>query len=169
MLKAAGTQVVGHECGLRKDELELMSFALDPGGAGFGTYANPVDACWGLERAIGLNSDFKAFGMQGFDESLIDLQEGLASGQHDILVRVSRRPERGDLFGERVGVLKLAAKRTVRADKVRIAKLADGSRPVFFASGPEITAGETTKDRGPSGAQSFALQRVKNFFDAIGH
>lgn len=136
VLKAAGTQVVGHQCGLRVDELELVSFALDPGGAGFWADANPVDACWGLERAIGLDGDFKAVGMKRFDEGWIDLQEGFATRQYDILVRMARRPERGDLFGERVRVLKFAAERAVRTDKVRIAKLADGARAVFFASGP---------------------------------
>ena len=63
VFKVAGTQVIGHQCGLWVDELELVSFALNPGRASLWADANPVDAFGDLKRAIGLDGDFKALGM----------------------------------------------------------------------------------------------------------
>ena len=75
VFKAARAQVIGHQCGLGVDELELVSFALNPGSASFWADANPVDAFGDLKRTIGLDGDFKALGMQGGDQGVIDLQE----------------------------------------------------------------------------------------------
>lgn len=169
VFELAGTQCVRHEGGLRVDELKFVSGALNPWRTRFGAHTNPVYPLRGFDRAIGFYRDFKPFGVQGLDQGRIDLEKGLATGQHHVLMCMADRPERSDLGRQGLGILKLAPEGTVRTDKVRVTKLANGAGAVFFASGPEVAAGETTKDRRATGSQSFALQRIKNFFDAIGH
>ena len=73
--------------------------------------------------------------MQRLDQRAIDLQQRLAAGHHDKAVRaVAGGPLRFDLARQRVGIHKPAAQRAVGADKIRVAKPADGARPVLLAA-----------------------------------
>ncbi len=66
-------------------------------------------------------------------------------------------------------VLEAAAAFAVDADEIGVAELADRGRAILLAAGPEIAAGKTAKHRRASGLSAFALQRLENLLDRIGH
>jgi len=107
--------------------------------------------------------------VQGLGQGLIDLQQGLAAGQHHIAVALPCGPLGRDQGGQGLGVGKLAAQGAIGAHKVGIAKPAHGRGPVGFAPAPQVAAGKAAEHRGPAGAQALALQGVENFFDGIAH
>ena len=71
--------------------------------------------------------------------------------------------------GQSLGAVKAAAQRAVGADKVGIAKLADGGGAVLFAARPQVAAGKAAKHGGLAGVGAFALQGVENFLDLVAH
>ncbi len=73
MLKVTGAQLIRQERGLWVDELELVTLALNPVRARFGTDANPVNPNGRLDGAVCFDRDLKAFGMERFNQGLIDL------------------------------------------------------------------------------------------------
>ena len=73
--------------------------------------------------------------MQRSYQRAIGLQQRFAAGHHDKAVRaVAGGPLGFDLVCQRVGIRKLAAQCAVGADKIRVAKPADGSSAVLLAA-----------------------------------
>src|SRR5438046_1826801 len=68
---------------LRVDELQFVPASEDRLGSGFRANADPVEAGWGLERAICLDRDFEAARMQRGDSGFVKLEQGLAAGADD--------------------------------------------------------------------------------------
>src|SRR3954447_8327272 len=87
---------------LRKHQLELLTLSHHQLGAGLGTYAQPVDPNWRLDRAIGLNRHFEAVPVQRVQQGRIDLEEGFSTGtDHKPGVGRSLRPLSGHRFRQR--------------------------------------------------------------------
>src|SRR5262245_30343118 len=153
---------------LRVDELQLIPRALVERRAAFGTYAIPVDRARHGQRAVRLDGAFEAFGMKRRDERLIDLQHRLAAGQHDIRPRSRIAVPRGaGGAGEAGGVGELAAARSIGADEIGVAEIADGAGTVRLAARPEIAAGEAAEHGRAAGLHAFALEGVIDFLDRI--
>ena len=93
-------------------------------------HADPVEPCWQGQRAVGLDGDTKAFGMQGIDECGIHVKGGLAPRQHHeaVLRYLPRRQPRCDLPTRRHPQT-CPPPHTVGADEIRIAEAALGPPP----------------------------------------
>ena len=108
--------------------------------------------------------------MQGGDQGLVHLQQGLSPGQHHhAVLAVAGRPLGQDAFGQGVGRGELAAQRAVGAHEVGIAELADGAGAVLLAAGPEVAACKAAEYGRRAGLAALALQGVEDFFDAVSH
>jgi hypothetical protein len=66
-----------------------------------------------------------------------------------------------------VSAAEFAAARTVSSDEVGVAKLADGSTAIGFASGPQIAGCEAAEYGGAAGVGALTLQGVKDFLDLV--
>ena len=73
------------------------------------------------------------------------------------------------MIGQGVGGSELAAAVAVHPHKVRVAEGADGGRAVALQPVPQIAAGETQEDGGPSGLPTLALHCQKDLPGRIGH
>lgn len=152
---------------LRKNELELAAFPLNEIGPRLGTDTNPVQACRGDLRSVGLDCHGEPSSVESFDRGFVELQQRLASGAHDkALAIIGCRPSRSNGRRKRLGVGELPAVRP-NSDKVSVAEVADRGGAVRFASCPEIAPAETTKDRRSAGVGAFALECVENLFDGV--
>src|SRR4051794_14077194 len=138
MIEAQIRESLRRRAGLRVDELELMPPGDLQCGAGLGADADPVETLRRLDGAVGLDRNLEASGVQGLDEGPVDLQERLATRQHDEPAVDGTLPDVRDGGGERLGVGVAAALGSIEADKIRVAELACGVGAVFFAPGPEI-------------------------------
>src|SRR5579872_6999654 len=154
---------------LGKDQFELVAVFHAKRGMGFGADANPIDARGSHDRAVGFKGDGEPFAMKGTDRRPIQLEEGFAAGANDKPPRALPLPGGGDGRAQRRRIGKAAAARTIDTDEIRIAKAADGTRPIFLAPRPKIAPGETAKDRGAAGIETLALKRVEDFLDLICH
>jgi hypothetical protein len=154
---------------LRHDDLQLVALRHDQRRAGFRAHANPVDAVQHRQRTIRFDRHFEAGGMQGIDERRVDLQHGLTACADHELVRFAFRPLRRDHGDEVCRRAIFAAVLAIRADEIRVAKLADCVRAIFLATRPEIAAGEAAEHSRTAGVCAFALQRVENFLYCIRH
>ena len=106
--------------------------------------------------------------MERRDQSLVDLQHGLAAGEHDEGRRAAIAPPGAAAGrGERVGVGELAAAVAIGADEIGVAELAGRGLAVGLAAGPQIAAGEAAEHGGPPRLRAFALQRVEDLLDRI--
>ena len=163
-------QSVQGKPGLRPHQLELLALALHPGRTGLGAHANPVNARRRRQAAIGFHGNLETLRVQRVNQVGVHLQQGLAAGQHHKAVgAVTRGPQGGNLRSQGLGAVKAAAQRAVSANKVGIAKLADGSAAVLFAARPQVAAGKAAKHGGLAGVGAFALQGVENFLDLVAH
>ena len=68
-----------------------------------------------------------------------------------------------------LGSSKLPATRSVCANKFRVAKLADCTRSILFATRPKIAAGKPHKHGRTTGLSTLPLEGVIHLFDGVGH
>src|SRR5262249_49543818 len=132
---------------LWEHELQLVTVTLFQIGSGLRRDADPVDRIENRKRAVGLDGNAESLRVKRVDQLLIDLQHGFAAGQDDqglIARRGCNRPA-----GPREGFsgIELPTAFAVRADEIRIAKLADSLGAILFASGPQIAARKSAKYR----------------------
>ena len=92
------------------------------------------------------------------------VQQRLSAGADDVRI-AAPRPVAGDGISQRPGRCELAASRAVRADKLGIAKPANGAGAIPLAAGPEIAAREAQEHRRAPGPGALTLQREVNFPD----
>jgi len=155
---------------LRIHQLEFLARGQHALAAALGAHAQPVNAFGRQNRAVGFHGNGEAKCVQGFDQSFVHLQQGLATGQHHKAVRgVGGWPKAGNGGGQGWGAVKLAAVRAIGADKVGVAELANGRAAVFFAAAPQVASGETAKHGGLPCIGAFTLQGVEHFFHAVRH
>src|SRR5690606_25632584 len=98
-----------------------------------------------------------------------DLQKRLAPRADDESMRIVALPLRRDGARQLGRRLEATATGAVDPHEIGVAEAADRLLPVTLAPGPEITARESTKDRGPSGVRALALQRVEDLFHRVSH
>src|SRR6516162_5402823 len=139
--------------GLRKDELQLVAFALLERNARLGTDANPIDATRRRARAVGFQRDHKAARVKRFDKRRIELQRRLAAGANDVGLGALRvdgcSPDMLNSIGKRLCAFELASAGTVIAHKVRVAEAAEGTRLVARLPGPEIASRKAQENGRP--------------------
>ncbi len=85
-------------------------------------------------RPVGFDRDFKTARMDGLDQRLVELQKGLAAGENDEAAVRAAAPRPLDRVGKRAGRRERAAAIAVRADEIRVAKVADRLAAIFFAA-----------------------------------
>ena len=103
-------------------------------------------------------------------DAIIDLQQRFAASQHHIgRAGLAGGPLRRDMACQLGRFAEGAAQRAIGANKVGIAKAADRLGPVLLAAVPEVAAGKAAEHGRPAGLQAFALQRVEDFLDLVGH
>src|ERR1700692_4100872 len=83
MRKGEALEAGGIDAVLGEDELELVAMDERQTRVGLGTDANPVEPVGRRASAVGLNRDGETLGMEGIDESAIELQQRLAPGADD--------------------------------------------------------------------------------------
>jgi hypothetical protein len=60
-----------------------------------------------------------------------------------------------------------SAARSIRADEVGVAELADRAVPVAFVPGPQVATGEPAEHRRTPSVSALALQRVEDLLDSV--
>lgn len=126
------------------DYLELVDAVDTPGGF-LGGACHPVDAGGDGKGAVGLYLDVEAGAFERAHQSVVELKQGLAAGDHDV-ARGKCRYLPYNLGGAHLGV----------------------GREVGVAEGAAaVAAAETQKHGGCAGVESLALQRVEDFVYAI--
>lgn len=139
MREGQGSELLQVETRLRPHELEFVAAAQDPVGPRFRADAHPVDAGRRQHGAVGFHGDLEAGLVQRCQQFPVDLQQGLAAGEHREAVRpVGRRPVARDPLCQVCGVLKLATVAAIRSDEIGVAELADSLRPVSFTARPQV-------------------------------
>src|SRR5262245_59033232 len=128
----------------------------------FRTDRQPIDG-WSSIRPIAFHCDHTSEDSQLCHETVVNLQRRLAAGEYDKWLSSPLPP-----LTNRDGKLSRRADR-VPAEKVSITKPTDRPGAVFFAPGPEITAGEAAKDRRPACLYPFTLKGIEDLFYAVGH
>jgi hypothetical protein len=78
-------------------------------------------------------------------------------------------PQGFDSAGKFISPGELAAQATVRADKIRVAKAANGCAAVLLTPRPQIATGKAAENRRAACIGPLALQGVENFLDLITH
>src|SRR5688500_768681 len=78
-------------------------------------------------------------------------------------------PVARDGVGEVVCGWELSSTGSVGADEVGVAEVARRRGAVLLAARPQVAPREAAEDGGTSGMSAFALERVEDFFDAVGH
>jgi hypothetical protein len=152
---------------LRDHDLQLTAGARLQHGTHFWADASPVHAGRHWQGAIGFKRNFKTGRMHAIKQRLIELQQRFTAGKYHVFAgRVVGRPQAVDCL-DQSGCIVFTAQYAVGADKISIAKLADRGGAICFTAAPEVAAGKTAKHRRPSGLRALALQRIKNFLDAI--
>ena len=158
---------------LRHHHRQLLPAGEQQRSAGLGAHADPVQPFGGGDRAVGLHRDLEALRMQRVDQGRVQLQQRLATRDHDeaLALLTGRRvgPERGDARGQGLRRVELAAAQAIGADEVGVAEAALRGRAILFATAPQVAAGEAAEHRGPSGTQALSLQRVEHLLDGIAH
>src|SRR5690606_36073333 len=111
---------------------------------------------------------FKASGMEGVDQGLIQLQQGFATGADHIGRTLAEIwPEPGHLVGNRLGRIVAAAEAAIGAHEIRIAEIADRRGAILLPPGPEIALAEAAEHRRSPRMGPFALQAVEHFLDTV--
>ena len=141
---------------------------LDHVGSCLGADADPINARMDRNGAVAFNGDLKPVGMQCVDNRIINLQHGLAAGYHDIARLRAITPQSRD-FCSKVSRVITPAIFAIHADKIGVAKLADGRTAVFFATRPQIASGKAQKHRTAARMNAFALKRQENLFNRVAH
>lgn len=176
-------ETLGLSPGLRIHQLELVARLLDERRTALGADANPVDPGRDGERAVGLDGDFEAGGMQRVDERPIQLQEwfaaradherttGLTGRIHSLAARsvAVYRPGAGYGNGEVLGRFEASAARSVGSEEVRIAEPADGGGAVLFPARPQVAAGKPAEHSRPTCLGALPLEAIEDLFDRIDH
>ena len=168
VFKGERFEALGLGAVLRVHQLELVTLHLAQRRARLGTDAQPIDVCWRALRAVGLDRDLEALVMQRVDRGVVELQQGFAAGAHDegVLAAAGHGvPGRGNRACQLLGVLELATADAIGADKLGVAKLADGAIAMLFAPTPQVATGETAEHRRAADVHAFALQGVEDLFD----
>ncbi len=168
-LEGEALESLGCGCGLRIDQLQLVPLAQHKLAAALRADADPVEPLGRRDRAIGLDADLEAAGMERIDQSVVDLQQRLAAGQHHVAVLGGFSPLRGDGVGEFHGGGVTAAESAVGADEIRVAELTGRISAVGLAAAPEVAAGKTAEHGCASGMGAFALQGQEDFLDRVTH
>ena len=139
-------------------------------GARRGADAHQGKARWRQCGAIGLDGNASAVLGQGIDKGRVELQQWLATGNDHQAVGVGGCwPMGGNGLCQCVGRGVFAAGRAVGAHKVGIAKAADCACAVFFTATPQVAADKAAEHSGVARVGAFSLERVEDFFDAVGH
>ena len=153
---------------LRPDKLQLVADMLDNLRPCLGADTYPIDTRMHQYRAVTLNRDLKVGRVQRVDDSIIDLQHWFAAGNYHIAVGDAITPQRCNLRRQCVSIIAPAIL-AICADKIGVAKLADGGTAVGLAPRPQIAVGKAQENRPAARMDTFALQRQENLFDGITH
>ena len=153
---------------LRPDELQFVAMMLDHVRARLGADADPIDARMDRNSAVAFNGDLKPVRVQSVDNRIIDLLHGFAARDHNIARLRAVTPQSRN-FGSKVSRVITPAIFTIHADKISIAKLADGRTAVFFATRPQIASGKAQKHRTAARMDALALKRQENLFNRVAH
>src|SRR5262249_5616482 len=159
----------GRSARLREYELELVARPDAKLGPGLRAHAHPIELRGQVDRAVGLDRHLEAAGMQGIEQAAVDLQQRLASGQHDEPPPSPACPLLLDRLSELLGRAVAAAARSVGADEIRVAELASRGRAIRLPPGPQVTPCESAEHRRAAGVRSLALQRQKDLLDRVAH
>jgi hypothetical protein len=154
---------------LRIHKLELVAARQHKWRIRLRTYADPVNSRRSELRSVRLDGDLETLRVERPHKALVELQERLTAGTHNVGMRVMRevaRPQRRNVRSEFLGCAKLAA---IIADteEIRIAKLTDGVGSILLESRPEVATAEATEHRRSPRVVSLALQGVKNFLNCV--
>ena len=150
MLEVGVGEALGRRGLLRVDELELVAAQQHRVRAGLRADADPVDPGGRLERAVGLDRDLEARGVERVDGGASSCSSGsppvqTTSGR---LRPFGARPALGDGVGELGGAAELAAVRAVGADEVGVAERADGGRAILLAPVQRLQPAKRQKTAG---------------------
>ena len=163
-MRAAGSVLRMNGKGLRYCVHANHRSLSDPLRPGKAPSSRRNDAWRRRQRAIALHTDLETALVQRIDQCSIQLQQRLSAGADDVRI-AAPRPVAGDGISQRPGRCELAASRAVRADKLGIAKPANGAGAIPLAAGPEIAAREAQEHRRAPGPGALTLQREVNFPD----
>ena len=153
---------------LRPDKLQLVADTLDNLRTRLGADTYPIDTRVHRYRTVTLNRNLKAGRVQRVDDSIIDLQHWFAAGNYDIAVGGAIAPQRCNLCRQCISIIAPTIF-AISANKIGVAKLADGDGAVGLAPRPQIAAGKAQENRAAARMDTFALQRQENLFDGITH
>src|SRR5438094_10582598 len=150
-------------------ELQLVTAEKLKRRAGLGTHADPIEIVGRALSSVRLDRHFESLLVERIDERLVELEQRLAAGAHDIRnsqFRAACGPERRHSRRElaRGGELP-----SVRSDayKVGVAELTDGLVAISFTSRPQVAAAEPTEHGWAAGVKAFTLKCVKDFLDGV--
>jgi len=122
---------------LGKDQFEFVTSAQPEFCPCFGTDTDPIDATRWKQSAVGFDRHSKATVVQCRDESVIKLQEWLATGAYD-QGRAARgcrsRPHRGNGSGESAHGIEPSPTRAIDTDEISVAELADCRETIFLTA-----------------------------------
>jgi hypothetical protein len=111
--------------------------------------------------------------VKGSNEFFIKLEERLTASTDDQRTDSRRarfcRPRFCNGLCDLLCGLEMAAALAVHTNEIRIAKLANGARPVLLMPGPEIAPCKAAEDRRAPRVRAFALQGEEDFFNAVTH
>lgn len=156
---------------LRIHQLQFVTALLHQRRTGLGTHTDPVDAAWRRDGAIGLHGDLEIPLMNRFEQRFVQLQQRLATGEHNQWARAGRasRPVRENGVCERLCGREAAAARTIRTHEIGVAEAADCPLAVLLAAAPQVAACKAAEHRGTPAVGALALQREKEFLDGVAH
>lgn len=153
---------------LRVDELELVTGDEAQRRVRLWTDTDPIDRRGRVLRAVRLHRDLESDVVKGADETLVELEQGLATSAYD---KGGGRatfawPERSNAFGEPARVLKFSAVGAY-ANKIGVTEGADSVDTVFLTPRPQVAAAEATEDGGTPAVKALALEGVENLLNCV--
>src|SRR5436190_1427663 len=150
-------------------ELQLIPVDQPQRRVRLGAHTDPVDSPGCELGPVRLDRDLESARVEGVYQGVIELEQRLAAGADDERRSMGAdRPDRGYAVCQRVRVGELS---TVRpdTDEVRVAEGAHGAMAIVLAARPQVAPAEAAEHRGSAAVKAFALKRVEDFLDDVGH
>ena len=159
---------------LRIDQLQLVAPSAARAARRPWADADPVDARGRGLRAVGLDRDLEAAGVQRVDQAVVELQQRLAAGAHHKRPRARHAPRAASARAMRVGQRRrrrrTARRRGRRCPRSRCRRswqtacARSSSRPVH-----RLQPAKRQNTAGRPALRALALQRVEDLLDRVAH
>src|SRR5262249_11787095 len=99
----------------------------------------------------------------------VDLKKWLTASQHHNPLLTTGSPKVFNYLRERSPTNEAPTALTIDPDEIRVTEIASCRRAIALSAAPQVAAGKTAEDRRSPGMTAFALQRVEDFLDRVGH